>query len=93
MGIVAKMKTGGSSGTEHLIAPSAYGTCTTAADTAAKTVTLANFDTFVPGETIWVRFTNSNTVANPTLNVNSKGAKNIYAYGTTAPGTTVHTSW
>ena len=90
MGIITKINAGG---TDHLIASSAYGTCTTAAGTAAKVVTLSNFDTLTAGVTIHVRFTYSNTVANPTLNVNSKGAKPIYAYGTTAPGTTVGTSW
>ena len=37
--------------------------------------------------------TNSNTVADPTLNVNSTGAKAIKCYGTTAPGTAESTSW
>lgn len=90
MGIITTINAGG---TDHLIASSAYGTCSTAAGTAAKTVTLANFDTLTAGVTIHVRFTYSNTIASPTLNVNSKGAKPIYAYGTTAPGTTVATSW
>jgi len=53
-----------------------YGTCTTAAATAAKVVTLSNFALFT-GATITVAFTNANTVANPTLNVNGTGAKSI----------------
>lgn len=57
-----------------------YGTCATAAGTAAKVVTLANFSIFT-GATIQVKFTYANTVANPTLNVNSTGAKTIHAYG------------
>lgn len=57
-----------------------YGTCSTAAATAAKVVTLSNFDLFT-GAQISVKFTNTNSVANPTLNVNSTGAKTIRAKG------------
>ena len=57
-----------------------YGTCTTAAATAAKVVTLSGFALYT-GAQISVKFTYANTAANPTLNVNSTGAKAIYAYG------------
>ena len=57
-----------------------YGTCATAAATAAKVVTLANFVLF-KGAQISVKFTYTNSVAKPTLNVNSSGAKAIYAKG------------
>ena len=57
-----------------------YGTCSTAAATAAKVVTLSGFTLFT-GARISVKFTYANTVASPTLNVNSTGAKTIYAYG------------
>lgn len=57
-----------------------YGTCSTAAGTAAKTVSCANF-TLVTGAEITVKFTVSNTAASPTLNVNSTGAKPIYYRG------------
>lgn len=70
-----------------------YGTCATAANTAAKEVVMPDFSSIVDGVTIKVKFTNSNTAANPTLNVNSTGAKNIYRYGTTAPGATADASW
>ncbi|WP_346666105.1 hypothetical protein [uncultured Mailhella sp.] len=53
-----------------------YGTCSTAAATAAKTVFLTGF-TLVTGAVIFVRFTVTNTAANPTLNVNGTGAKAI----------------
>lgn len=53
-----------------------YGVCSTAAGTAAKTVTLANF-ALVTGATVWVKFTAANTHASPTLNVNGTGAKSI----------------
>lgn len=61
-----------------------YGTCATAAATAAKVVTLSGFSLFT-GATIQVKFTYANTVANPTLNVNSTGAKTIHAYGASIP--------
>ena len=90
MGYVGNVKIGSDT---HLVGSTLYGTCDTAKGTAAKVVTCANFTTLITGVTIHVKFTNSNTVANPTLNVNSTGAKNIYRYGTTAPSTTAATSW
>lgn len=86
------------------IASSIYGYCTTAAATAAKTVSLytgngttadgtwAAADLF-HGLTISVRFQYANGVASPTLNVNGTGDKPIYRYGTTAPSTSAATSW
>ena len=53
-----------------------YGTCSTDAGTAAKTVTLANF-VLATGAEVTVRFTVTNTASNPTLNVNGTGAKAI----------------
>lgn len=53
-----------------------YGTCSTAAGTAAKTVTLANF-VLATGAEVTVRFTVTNTASSPTLNVNGTGAKPI----------------
>lgn len=90
MGYISKVAIGT---TEYPVGSSLYGTCDTAAATAAKVVTMANFDSLVTGVTIHVKFTNSNTVANPTLNVNSTGAKSIKRYGTTAPSTSVASSW
>lgn len=57
-----------------------YGTCSTAADTAAKVVACTGF-ALVTGAEITVKFTVTNTAANPTLNVNSTGAKAIYYRG------------
>jgi hypothetical protein len=54
-----------------------YGTCSTAAATAAKTVTCANFVALETGAKVTVLFTYANSVANPTLNVNGTGAKYI----------------
>lgn len=72
-----------------------FGTCSTAAATAAKTVTLDDSMAFTlaKGASVFVKFTNANGVASPTLNVNGTGAKNIYRYGSTAPSTTAKTSW
>ena len=57
-----------------------FGTCSTAAGTAAKTVALTGFS-LVTGARVFVKFTYANTVANPTLNVNSTGAKAIVYRG------------
>lgn len=57
-----------------------YGTCDTVASTAAKTVSLSNYS-LVTGSRIVVKFTVTNTAANPTLNVNNTGAKPIIYRG------------
>ena len=57
-----------------------YGTCSTAAATATKVVACAGY-ALVTGAEIAVKFTVTNTAANPTLNVNSTGAKSIYYRG------------
>jgi hypothetical protein len=71
-----------------------YGTCSTAAGTAAKTVTLQSGSTFLlkTGATVIVKFTNKNSASSPTLNINGTGAKPIYRYGTTAASTSDGTS-
>lgn len=57
-----------------------YGTCSTNAATAAKTVACTGF-ALVTGAEITVKFTVTNTASSPTLNVNSTGAKSIYYRG------------
>lgn len=64
-----------------------YGVCSTAADTDAKTVTVGTNFKLETGARITVKFTNNNTVADPTLNVNSTGAKPLYRYGNTPMST------
>lgn len=56
------------------------GTCSTAAGTAAKAVTLESGQTFTlaTNAVAYVTFSNTNTAANPTLNINGTGAKPIY---------------
>ena len=56
-----------------------YGTCSTAATTAAKEAVLENYS-LVSGSFVAVKFTNS-VPANATLNINGKGAKPIYYRG------------
>lgn len=71
-----------------------YGYCTTAAATVAKVVTVSPAVTeLTTGLTIAVKFQYANTGSNPTLNVNSLGAKAIKRYGTTAAGTSAAANW
>lgn len=58
----------------------AYGTCDTAAATAAKVVTLTGNTSWelAAGSMVTVKFTATNTAASPTLNVNSTGAYPIW---------------
>ena len=59
-----------------------FGTCSTAAGTAAKTVSVtAGTPTLEAGLRVTVKFSNANTAGTPTLNVNSLGAKNIFHKG------------
>lgn len=59
-----------------------FAVCSTAADTAAKTVATTDGDfELATGAKITVLFANKNTAASPTLNVDNTGAKNIYAAG------------
>lgn len=53
-----------------------YTTCSTAAATVAKTAALSGFK-LVTGALAAVKFTVTNTAANPTLNINSTGAKAV----------------
>ena len=55
-----------------------YGTCSTAAGTAAKSVTCSDAEELYAGLTITVKFSNANTTLAPTLNVNSLGAKAVW---------------
>ena len=70
-----------------------YGVCSTGASTAAKTVQIDGFELRV-GAAVYVKFTNSNSASNPTLNVSGTGAKPMYRYGTTVMSTgTTTTGW
>ena len=63
-----------------------YGTCATAEATAAKVVTLSNYELGVNG-IVAVKFTYG-LCANATLNINGKGAKPILIRGTAVTSTT-----
>lgn len=100
-GLIGKVTAGGGT---HLIASTAYFTCATAGGTKAKIAAAADTSldsiTLMTGLTIYVKFTNANTVASPTLALyKSDGttsllaAKNIMRYGTTAPGKNAQQSW
>ena len=74
------------SGSIQPIGSSLYGTCNSAVGAYAKVVTLANFDSYVPGVTVHVRFDNGNSapLTNPsdssehlTLKVGSTDAQPI----------------
>ena len=74
--------------------PAYYGTCSTAAATAAKTTTITDFPTTLhTGIRVSVKFSNANTVANPTLSINGGTAIAIKRYGTTAVSTSAASSW
>ena len=63
-----------------------YYECDTAAGTAAKTLTVANYALFAGGS-MKVKFANKNTANNATLNINSQGAKALYYQGERASAT------
>lgn len=92
MGTIAKVTAGGAT---HLVASTAYATCSTPAATAAKVATIQDSQAFtlVTGVTIHVYFSEANTAASPTLNVNSTGAKPIKIWGATGAGSSSITSW
>lgn len=57
-----------------------YGTCSTAAGTAAKVATVSGFSLYA-GATVSIKFTYANTASAPTLNVSGTGAKQILTNG------------
>ena len=63
----------------HALRP--YGECSTAAATAAKVVTCADFTELYSGATILVNFSSANTASAPTLDVNGTGAKSVVLSG------------
>ena len=77
-GYIGKLNPG--NGTEYSLGSTAYGECSTAANTPAKTVEMTGF-TLIKGATIFVKFTNTNSASNPTLSVNSTTAKPLVKYG------------
>lgn len=82
-----------SSGTAQSIVTTYYATCSTAAATSKKEVTVDSSFSLESGARIVVYMTNSNTVSNPTLSVNGGTAHAIRRYGTTAAGTSAAAGW
>ena len=86
---------------KHRIAASAFAYCHSVDYTATKAATIEKIDStlssqqfsLIDGITVHVYFTNTNTAANPTLNINNTGNFPIYKQGTTPPGQTAQTSW
>ncbi len=61
---------------------SSYGVCDTAADTAAKTATIGgSIASLDAGVRVSIKFTHTNTAANPTLSINGSRAHNIICQG------------
>lgn len=79
--MIAKVEVGSTN--HNLVASNiAYGTCSTAAATAAKVITVTSPGwELVVGSIIVIKFSATNTASNPTFNVNSTGAKSVW-YGT-----------
>lgn len=88
-GVISKINP---SGTTYALASNAYGYCETGAATAAKVVDMTGFS-LIEGVTIHIKFKNSNSASNPTLNINGTGAIPIIIYGTTAAGSSSSTGW
>ena len=64
-----------------------YGTSSTVANSAGKTVTTTGGDFVLKaGKKVTVKFTNGNTASDITLNVDGMGIKKITRYGTVASG-------
>lgn len=70
-----------------------YGTCDTSGSDAAKIATVSQGFVLRTGAVVFIKFANANTVADPTLNVNSSGAIAIKRYGATNPSTSAASSW
>lgn len=73
-----------------------YGECSTAAATAAKTVTISGFPSGTPatGTKVTIKFTNKSGVKYPTLSINGGTAYSLMRYGTTKMNTgTTTTGW
>ena len=70
-----------------------YGVCSTAKATVAKTVSIPSVTSLYEGLYIFVKFANTNSAADPTLQVNELEAAAIKRYGTTGASTSAASSW
>lgn len=78
-------------GTENI---SHYGECDVGAAVPAKTLksNILGFS-LLKGAQVRIKFSQTNTADDATLNINNTGAKPIMRYGTTRVGKTISTSW
>ena len=92
MGTIVKVETTGS---QHLIASTAYAVCEDDADAANKVAVMQEGQDLVltNGLTVHVLFTKGNEVEDPFLDIGGTGILPLYRYGTTPPGVTPQTSW
>ena len=65
---------------DNLITQVGYYTCDTVANAAAKVLSVTNYE-LMAGGSIKIKFNNSNTADNVTLNINNNGAKPLYYNG------------
>lgn len=77
---------GRNSTVDNIVTQIGYYECDTAAGTAAKAITVNNYNLFAGGS-MKVRFVNKNTANNATLNINNQGAKALYYQGEIASST------
>ena len=68
-----------------------YGSSWETGGTVAKTAYISGF-TLTTGVIVYIKFSYANSAANPTLNVNSTGAKPIYRYKTVAAFNNISTN-
>ena len=93
-GAVVEISGSGSSGGDTTVINYTTNTllaCTTAGATAAKVVDCENY-ALKDGNNIYIKFTNANTAASPTLNINATGAKNIKYRGTNVEADYIQTN-
>ena len=62
-----------------------YGECSSTLGIQEKTVTTNGTFELITGSEVTIKFINGNSAANPTLNVNGTGAKQIYLGGAVVP--------
>ena len=83
--VAAAMNSGGGSTTVSNIY---FGECNTAGDVQAKNVSIPGF-TLTNGARVCIKFTNTNTIYSPTLNINNTGAFPINYIGYPIPSGTM----
>lgn len=65
------------------------GSCTTGGGTQTKAVTIEGISTIEEGLMVAIKFSNTNTAANPTLSINSSTASPIYYKGSAIPANAI----